>query len=192
MYNEPEMRKRAAFLLLPLTLLACGRDDIQVYRLAKPGGAEAPGEPSPPRRLPSPGGAADLAWATPARWQEEPASGMRAASFKVPGGAEVSVIVLDGDAGGPKANVDRWRAQVGLAALSQAEFAHDASRISSAAGELRLVDFVGAGAFSGRRVVAAILPRGGRSWFFKLSGPRAATDAAKPDFLALLRGLRAR
>src|SRR5207249_1802842 len=61
-------------------------------------------------------------WEVPAGWQEVAASQMLLAKFLVGGNegrAEVTVSAFPGDTGSVLGNVNRWRAQVGLAPLSQ-------------------------------------------------------------------------
>ncbi len=68
-------------------------------------------------------------WTTPAGWDEEPASGMRAATFVIGEGdekLECSVIPLPAPGGAASSdeylldNVNRWRKQLGLSALTTA------------------------------------------------------------------------
>jgi hypothetical protein len=62
-------------------------------------------------------------WKVPAGWDERPAGNMVIGSFSVPGKdggkADVSITSFPGDVGGEMANVDRWRAQVGLSPASE-------------------------------------------------------------------------
>ena len=58
-------------------------------------------------------------WTAPAGWQERPAANMVLGSFSVPGKGDVSITSFPGDVGGELANVNRWRAQVGLAPVSE-------------------------------------------------------------------------
>jgi hypothetical protein len=57
---------------------------------------------------------AGLTWTLPAGWTELPPAPPRTAGFGLPGGAECSLTVLPGQAGGLQANVNRWRSQLGL------------------------------------------------------------------------------
>src|SRR5262245_25745365 len=104
------MRSAALALFASTLLLAsgCRRDDITVQRVPKESGM--------PSSLPAPAATrSGIRWIAPAGWTEQPASGMRAASFRVPAGEEfieVSVVPLGGEAGGELANVNRWRGQL--------------------------------------------------------------------------------
>src|ERR1041384_7304194 len=85
-------------------LAGCGRNDVQVYRVAK--------------ETPSPQSAA-----LPAGWTATPPGEMRIASYRVSGKdgktADVAVVPLPGMAGSDLANVNRWRGQVGAPEVSQ-------------------------------------------------------------------------
>ena len=188
----PSSALRAALpLVLLAALSACGKDEITVATIPK----EAP--PSIGPALAPPGGAAEggaaLAWKAPAGWKRLPGSGMRFASFTVPAGggeAELSVVVLPGPAGGDLANVNRWRGQMGAAALDEAGLARESKKVESAAGPLLVVDVAGAGAKAGESLSAALLSTGDQTWFFKLTGKAGVVKAARPSFLAFLKSLR--
>jgi len=109
---------------------------------------------------------------------------MRKATFKA-SGAEISVIVLAGTAGGDLANVNRWRGQIGLSALDDAGLAADSERIESKAGPVLFIDHAG----GGKRVSGGILTSGGQTWFFKLMGSPTAIGKALPAFRGMLEGL---
>lgn len=221
--------KRIVFAALLLSVAACKKDEIQVYKVAKPAEmpaaanphgaaphAAAPAAPALPPGMPSglpdghpPIGAGagmmgqlppemtaaatasplSLKWKTPAGWEEKPASGMRRATFVVPGSAgpaDLSVIALPGDAGGELPNINRWRGQVGLNPWDEAAFRKAAVKVSSPAGPITVVDLAG----GTQRMAAAILTRGGESWFFKLLGPDATVGAALPAFKTFLAGVK--
>lgn len=85
----------------------------------------------------------------PAGWTRKPGDGMRYASYAIAGTdppLEASLTVLGGAAGGVLGNVNRWRGQVGLAAIAEAELASCATPLtgSSVPGAL-LVDLSGTG-----------------------------------------------
>lgn len=63
-------------------------------------------------------------WEAPTYWLPNEKSAMRSASYLIPtsnGSADLSVIYLNGDGGGLAANVNRWRKQLNLGELNQAE-----------------------------------------------------------------------
>src|SRR3954454_12990535 len=98
-----------SFLLgtIAVPVTGCGRDEIRVYAVAKE---------QNPRLLVAP---------LPPNWEIAPRGELRVASFRITGqegkSAEVSVIPLSGQAGRDVDNVNRWRGQVGLPAVSEAE-----------------------------------------------------------------------
>ncbi|HEX7898767.1 MAG TPA: hypothetical protein VF950_13470, partial [Planctomycetota bacterium] len=156
--------KRAAIALLAL-LSACGEDEtIRVYSAPKeptwrmiaalvPAGdatwffkVAAASAKAAPRRaeiegflggLKVEGG--DVRWTLPAGWKEEKGPGDRVATLAF-GDLELSVTKLAGTAGGPLANINRWRNQLGLPALAEGELATHS--VPLAGGGLR-IDFEG-------------------------------------------------
>lgn len=199
-----------------LILAACKKEEAQVYSVAKPAPeAAAPGAPAAahgltPTGLPEghppigaamgegtlpPGFAVDagpaaLAWKAPAGWTAKPASGLRRATFVVPGGAgpaDLSVISLAGDAGGELSNVNRWRAQVGLAPWGEAAFKQAAEKVASPAGSFTVVDLAG----PAQRMMVGMTNRNGETWFFKLLGPDLTVGSAGPAFKTFLAGVKA-
>ena len=63
-----------------------------------------------------------FSWIVPANWLEIDKTSMRLASFNAPYGngiADISVTNFSGDGGGLKANVNRWRKQIGLQSQSE-------------------------------------------------------------------------
>ncbi len=184
---------------------ACGGDEVEVYRIAKGDVDSVAKAPKPPvSRVgmpddhppvgagssmqtppPSQGGSADIVWTLPSGWTEEGGSGMRLATLRV-GDLETTVIVLGGVAGGDFANANRWRGQIGLGDLTQAEFDKTSEFVQSSAGRSRVVDYNG----ESKRLLASMLLVDGRSWFFKMMGPKDAVGKAKPAFKSLLKSLK--
>jgi hypothetical protein len=150
-----------------------------------PSQGAAPATASPAAAAPaaSPGGAGKPGFTAPAHWQEQAPGSMQVARF-VPQGegqAEVSVAMLPGDGGGTLANVNRWRRQLGLAPISEAELAKtvESRKIGDADGywvDIQAPD-------SGRRMAAAAVLRGAQSWFYKLTGDTASVEREKPAFV---------
>jgi hypothetical protein len=116
---------------------------------------------------------------------------MRAATLVPPasaGKAEVTVVVLPGDVGGELANVNRWRGQIALPPLTEADLAGARSAVASPLGSVSVYDFTSGGA-PRTRLVAGLIRVGDSTWFFKLMGDEKAVAADKPAFVKLLKGL---
>lgn len=201
----------AATLLVVLALAGagCRRDQIRTYVVdkeaapPKPAPAAAPAmsgtlPPAAPRATMSntavdtasgPG----LAWETPSGWSAGPERPMRKATLLVPGegggpGAEVSVTAFPGDVGGNLANVNRWRQQLSLPAIGQADLGSAVQHFDVGDLHIDFVELAGT-ATPAQRVLGAIVPYAGATWFFKLSGPDAVVTREKETFLAFLRSL---
>jgi hypothetical protein len=127
-------------------------------------------------------------WQVPAGWQETAGGQFLIAKFLVPGAdnsqASVNVSMSAGDGGGLGANVNRWRGQLGLSPLSGADLNQAVSAIDTAGGQASVVDFSGKDPRSGQdtRMLAAIVPQGGRTWFYKLMGNAQLVEKQKDAF----------
>ena len=133
-----------------------------------------------------------LTWTAPAGWKELAGNGMRVASFAVPadaGKAEATVVALPGDVGGELANVNRWRGQLALPPIAEADLDGARATVRSGVGEVRVYDFTGSGE-KRTRLVAGMVQVSGTTWFFKLMGDEKAVAAQKAAFLKLLEGLK--
>jgi hypothetical protein len=181
-------RSGAAALLLALGAAACQREPVAHFRVPKEAVAAASVELAPP---PPPAGGG-LRWTLPKGWKEAEGGGqMRYATLTPPvqGKAEVSVIRLPGPAGGELANVNRWRNQIGLPPLDEADLAPARKVVKTAAGDVFVYDFTSEGAKKSR-TVAGLATVDGESWFVKLTGDAEAVASARPAFLDLLGSLR--
>jgi hypothetical protein len=120
---------------------------------------------------------------------------MRAASFRVAGKdgkqADVSVIPLPGLAGSDLDNVNRWRGQVGLPGVSEAELAKLAQPVEIAGQSASLYEQAGSNPGSGDKtnILAAITRRDGTAWFFKMTGNDALVTEQKPAFIEFLKSV---
>ena len=132
---------------------------------------------------------ASLVWQAPADWQTKPGSAMRKGSYGI-GGAEVAITAFPGDVGGVLANINRWRGQVGLDPLDEPGLAQATQSLDSNGLHFVVAD-AGPSSPGGQRILAALLPWQGSTWFFKLSGPDDAVSQAKPAFLAFLKTVKA-
>lgn len=81
----------------------------------------------------------EVRWTLPAGWTEDKGRGDRVATLQL-GSLELAVTRLGGTAGGPLANINRWRGQLGLPGLAEAELAANSSTLPN---RVLKVDFVG-------------------------------------------------
>ena len=115
-------------LVALLALTACDQAAVNSYTIPKeqPVAQSEPRGPDPMRPLPGmaeqAAAAGELQYTVPAGWRQLPASGIRKATLQVDD-AELSVLVFPGDVGGELANINRWREQIGLAAIEESALA---------------------------------------------------------------------
>ncbi len=125
-------------------------------------------------------------WKEPAR--KKPG---RLAEFAVEGNgerAEVTVTAFPGDVGGVAANVNRWRGQVGLPEVSDADARRAVTALPVAGLDGGFVDLTGP---NGReRLLAVLVPRGERTWFFKMLGPADLVGRQKAAFEAFVKSVQ--
>lgn len=136
-----------------------------------------------------------LVWTAPAGWSAGPEKPMRKATLLVPSadggpGAELAVTAFPGDVGGNLANVNRWRQQLGLPPISQAELGGALQHLHVGQLHVDVAELVAPGSPPAKRVIGAIVPHVGATWFFKLEGPDALVAATRPAFLEFLNTLR--
>ena len=111
-------------------------------------------------------------WTVPHAWGETAPGPMQSARFTAgdPAGgvAEITVVALPGDAGGLLANVNRWRRQLGLPPVEEAGLTALTRDLTTPGGKVVLVDL--SGEKTPKTLVAAVVSRGGNTWFYKLMG----------------------
>jgi hypothetical protein len=172
-------RKTFFFVWTLFLLVGCGRDEhIEVYRAPKETIVNVVKKP--------------LHWTVPKEWKEEPAGNMRLALFSVRGNhgnAEISIVMLPGEAGGLLANINRWRGQLNLFPWTEQDVSIPGifeKKIFSGQ-EMTLVDFENTLAQTmKKRMLVAFCVREAQSWFFKLHGDSNTVTEVKPAFLDFL------
>jgi len=195
-----------ALALWASLLVACGDAEESVRRYEEvviapasspPPGMDSSGGPAPVVAA-AETGSVELAWETPAGWEERPGSGMRLVTFRVGPNAdpsECTITAFPGDVGGVRANLRRWAGQLGLSP-SPAEleaFESDFTPFETAGGMAgKFFDFSSLvpGDDASQSMLAGMVPRGGMTVFVKLMGPRRLLAAEREAFLALCRSLR--
>ncbi len=206
----------AATLLLP----ACSKPSVETYRVAKetPPAGEAksaatatPAAPTPaPAKAPAPAASAnpmantavatasgaDLVWTAPAHWTAKTGSSMRKGSYVlkadgVAGEADLSITAFPGSVGGDLANLNRWRGQIELPPIAQADFESTAQRMERNGLRFTVVDILGTAQGVPTRILGAMIPHAGATWFVKVTGPDAIVVKEKAAFAAFLDTIKA-
>jgi hypothetical protein len=201
----------ALFLLAAMALLSACRDaKVASYRVPK----ETP-EPLPPvltGALPATSSSAaansdmastavttaggdGLTWTAPSHWKPKTASAMRKGSYAVsgPDGAEadMSITAFPGDVGGTLANVNRWRGQLELPPMSEADLGSVMQHLDIGDFHVDVVEFANTQSSKPQRMIGAIVPFNGATWFFKLTGPDALVAQERDAFLSLVQSIKA-
>jgi hypothetical protein len=121
-------------------------------------------------------------WKIPTGWSPTPPSAMRYASFVTSDKIEISVVTFPGDGGSDADNVNRWRQQIGAAPTEKSA---QIVPLKSPDTNFSTVDLVGTQA----RTLAAWARHDGRTWFFKLTGPTAAVEKEKSNFIKFIQSV---
>lgn len=131
-----------------------------------------------------------LQWTAPTGWEPKALGAMRKGSFRLKtatGEGDLSITAFPGATGGLEANLNRWRGQVGLPALAPDQVVADAQTFTANGLTFTVVDYKGPAG----RMLGAVVPFGGNSWFFKLTGPDAVITEAKAAYLEFLHTVKA-
>ncbi len=159
-------------------------------------GAEVPAQDPSGAATPPPQTRAGMSWSAPSGWKQGPERSFRVVTFVMGEDepAECYVTVLPGDGGGPLANVNRWRQQMGESALDQEGF-DGLFRIPMLGEEAVVCDARGSYAGMGGDQVSDALLLGavctlpGRTVFVKMVGPQATVEAQRDAFLDFCRSI---
>ena len=123
----------------------------------------------------------------PALWTPVTAGQMQLAKFAVPARgsarAEVTVSIFPSDTGGALANVNRWRRQIGLDPVTEADLPQQITILDPPNPQAFLTDQKN----NGQQLVAAVVPRDGKWFFYKLLGHAAAVEPEKDAFVAFVK-----
>jgi hypothetical protein len=141
-------------------------------------------------------GSSGLRWQVPEGWRQAPPKPVRIVTFHVgpDDRTECYVSSLSGDGGGVRANIDRWRGQMGAKPSTPEEFAAlETVRILGV--DAALVEVHGGyQGMNGEQIadatlLGAVAPLDGRILFVKLVGPSEVVAAEREAFLAFCRSL---
>ena len=199
--NYTSLRWITAAIIVIFSLTGCDRAKPSSYKIPKedrsvamPGQAAAPKKQSPaagegmqvlPGMQEAANQAGEVAYTVPEEWEELAPSGIRKANLKVTdnnGSAELTVLTFPGDVGGRLANINRWRGQIGLDAVTEAELSKFTESYSISKHGGTYVRLEG----SEQSILGALLPFHGNTWFFKLQGNTETVLANEASMKAFL------
>ena len=148
---------------------------------------------------PAPSAETEIVFDPPVGWIESVGSPLRVASYSIDKDglppADFSITTFPGDTGGTVANVNRWRRQIGLEPWTADQVAANRETLENEAGHtFDIFDLKAISASDPEentdRILAAVLERDGRSWFFKLRGDALLLETQRSKFRSLLQSVR--
>lgn len=146
---------------------------------------QAPGAPPVQGVRPNDNIAARLAaWKHPDAWKAEGGAGVVASSYTFTDGPNKAVATatpLLGDGGGPLSNINRWRGQLSLPSIRDLS---QANTTTYGKGSI-VVDITNEPQTD--RMIAAIVPAGDSTWFFKLRGNPKTVESQRSAFEAFVK-----
>jgi hypothetical protein len=140
------------------------------------------------------GGESRLAWDAPDGWTADEAGGMGRAAFHVAAGdrnVEINVLEVAGSVATLLPNVNRWRRQVQLAEITQAELDKTVSPIQVAGMPGHYVELLGPEDAQPRpAALRVVVSHEGTTWLFNMTGDADLVLREKERFLELVRSAR--
>ena len=159
---------------------------VQHFRTPKAKEATPPPNPDAGQETTS---KAPYSWTLPDGWTAKPASGMRLATINIPSSSgllDASVTEFGGDLAG---NVNRWRGQIGLASLPEADIAATLTQVETGLGKGYIVALTNPES-PDKALLAAIITRPtNTSVFIKITGAAAELEKIKPAFTSFTQSL---
>lgn len=197
------MRTGASYVLIALGgLLLAGcdsRPDVATYTVPKDATAvpaTAPAAQQGEMRA-MPGMAESVAnvhqpeWRAPEGWQPQQLDAIRRGAWRVSGTggaqAEVTVTVFPGNVGGLLLNVNRWRGQIGLGDITEAELSQVVVNRVLGKENSQVVTLINPD--NGRASITALVPHDGATWFFKILGDSSVIGAQSAQWESFLQSI---
>ena len=165
-------------IILSLFISCKSSDDIKIYQIDKSLQSEKVSQIEKSTEK-------NIIWDTPKGWIESSGSKMRLASFNVPhdsGNGDLSVMILSGDGGGVEANINRWRAQIGLEKKSISDIKKKAEKRKNSIGEYQIFTIIN-NQSKEKAFLSAIIHSNIGTVFIKLTISEAGIDQVKDDFI---------
>ena len=166
-------------------LAGCNPEKISTYSVPK----EEPEQIAPAAKIESDNDS-EAKWTAPQGWKQQPATPPRLATFLVEGEggqrADVSVTAFPGGTGSDLDNVNRWRGQLTLPPIAEADLAGALKKTDAAGLQFSVAEMEK----DGKAIRGAILRRDDRTWFFKMTGDAPLVAAQKEPFAEFLKSVR--
>ncbi|KAA0138275.1 hypothetical protein FYZ48_12330 [Gimesia chilikensis] len=155
------------------------------------GGMPAPGGPAAST---PPAAAAQIKYETPSGWKPGRSGGMRKAAFNVSADGEtgeVTVIDLAKDSSPLLPNINRWRDQVKLKAITDADLSGNSEQLKAGDLEATYVKLIGPEGETPRpAILGAIIYRDNLAWFVKFTGPAKLAEKEEANFKEFVKSIR--
>ncbi len=193
-------------IILMFMLFSCNskQDEVEVYDSPKVSeGKELKMEqPSAPAAMPAqmPEGMAaapknsKYKWSTPEGWEATVKSNMRLASFTLPAkskkveeAADLSIVVLGGDGGGPLSNINRWRGQLDLAPIDEATLVKTQTKFKGKLGTFSFSLLENPKTNQG--MLTAMIMHEGSALFIKAMGPLSTLEQYKKAYIEFVKDI---
>jgi len=120
---------------------------------------------------------------------------MRLATFDIAPGtpdAQLTITPLGPEAGKLQPNVDRWAKQLGLPGAAEADLPKYVVDTQISGEPSHIVDIAGPATAEkpAMRLLAAIIPHEGKTWFVKLTAPQTVAETQKANFQTFVHSLQ--
>lgn len=145
--------------------------------------------------LPLPAGMIPFEYAKPEKWVRMKPREMAPEVLRVSNDeeefAEIVFVKLPGAGGGLAGNINRWRKEIKLAELPDAEAENSATRWEVLGARAHFVDLDNPkGPEERNRTMAVIVPFGDATWFVKISGPSELVGENRKEFEGFVKSLK--
>lgn len=154
-------------------------------------GRPSPGPVTPPTTTPA---STNLKYETPEGWKPGRSGGMRKAAFNITAGGEsgeVTIIDLAKAASPLLPNINRWRGQVGLKDISEADLPKESEQLKAGDLEATYVKLIGPETSKpALAILGAIIYRDNLAWFVKFTGPTKLAEQEQDRFKQFVQSIR--
>lgn len=166
----------------PEPMAAHKKNFLPALPLKKPaGGVGGPGG----------GGNIPFKYTAPAGWVKKPARQFILDAYEISDGKNTGELTLSSLGGTPGSNINRWRGQIGLPEISDAEALRKADEQVVGGLKAYLVDLANPNGPPGKnRILGAVIPMGQQSWFIKFTGPLDLLEQRKGEFDAFVKSFK--